>query len=154
MALSSAPHSMSSSGSRIPARACGSRVAIQLERRQVRGGRKGGLPICEETWVRVRTSLSVVLAGDEKAMPETTVAVKLKHLSAQAAIHAQSSAAWCVLPLGAVWWSQSGIVSDADISVAVVKLAAKPIAAGSVATDRPTRTAKMARPIRILMFYI
>jgi len=105
--------------------------------------------------VRVRKGLSAALAGDEKAMPEKAVAVKLKHLSAQAAIHAQSSAALCVLPLGAAWWwSQPGIVSDADISVVVVRLAAKPIAAGSVATDRPTRTAKMVRPIRMLIFYL
>src|SRR5450830_1160028 len=133
MALSSARHSMSSSGSRIPAQACGSRVAMQLERCQVRGGRKGGLPIREETWMRARTGLSAALAGNEKAMPEKTVAVKLKHLSAQAATHAQSSAVFCVLSLGTLWWwSQSGIVSDADISVAVAILAAKPIAAGSV----------------------
>jgi hypothetical protein len=103
--------------------------------------------------MRVRTGLSAALAGDEKAMPEKTVAVKLKHLSAQAAMHAQSCAVLCVLSLGALWWwSQSGIVSDADISVAVGTLAAKPIAAGSVATDRPTRTAKMVRPMRRVIF--
>jgi hypothetical protein len=104
--------------------------------------------------MRVRTGLSAALAGDEKAMPEKTVAVKLKHLSAQAAIHAQLSAVFCVLSLGTLWWwwSQSGIVSDADISVAVGALAAKPIAAGSVATDRPTRTAKIVRPMRMVIF--
>jgi hypothetical protein len=128
---------------------------MQLERRQERGGRKGGLPICDQTVLLVRTSLSAALAGDEKAMPENPVAVKLKHVSAQAAMHAPSSAALCVLSLGALWWwwSQSGIVSAANISVAVVTPAAKPIAAGSIATDRATTIAKMVWPMRIFILY-
>jgi hypothetical protein len=104
--------------------------------------------------VTVRTGLSAVLAGDEKVMPEKPGAVKLKHVSAQAAIHAQSVAVLFVLSLGAWrWWSQSGIALEADIFVAVATLAAKPVAAGSVATARLTRTAKMVRPMRRVMLY-
>ncbi len=51
----------------------------------------------------VRTGLSAALAGDEKVMPEKPGAVKLKHVSAQAAMHAQSPAVFCVLSLGALW---------------------------------------------------
>ena len=40
----------------------------------------------------------------------------------------------------------------ADISVAVGTPAANPIVAGSMATDRPIRAAKMARPMRRIMF--
>src|SRR5450759_3070808 len=83
------------------------------------------------------------------------VPVKLKHLSAHPAIDAQSSMDFCVLPPGALWWwwSQSGIAGEAEISIAVVAPAAKPIAAGSVATDRATRTATMVRPIRMNPLY-
>jgi hypothetical protein len=128
---------------------------MQLERGQERGGRKGGLPIREEILLLVRTGLSAALAGDEKAMPEKPVAVKLKHVSAQPAMHAASCAVFCVLSLGALWWwwSQSGIASDAEISVAIVAPAAMPVAAGSVATDRPIRTAKMVRPMRMIISY-
>jgi len=104
--------------------------------------------------VSVRTGLSAVLAGDEKVMPEEPGAVKLKHVSAQAAIHAQSVAVLFVLSLGVWrWWSQSGIALEADIFVAVATLAAKPVAAGSVATARLIKTAKMVRPMRRVMLY-
>jgi len=53
--------------------------------------------------VPVRTGLSVVLAGEEKVMPEKPGAVKLKQVSAQAARHAQSPAVFFVLSLGALW---------------------------------------------------
>ena len=80
--------------------------------------------------------------------------MKLKQLSAQEAMHAPSSAVFCVLPPGALWWwwSQSGIAWEAEISIAVVAPAAKPIAAGSVATDRATRVAIMVRPMRVVIF--
>src|SRR5664280_2314100 len=87
-------------------------------------------------------------------MPAKMVPVKLKHLSAHPAIDAQSSMYFCVLPLGALWWwSQSGIAGEAEISIAVVAPDAKPIAAGSVATDRAIRTATMVRPIRMNPLY-
>jgi hypothetical protein len=109
----------------------------------------------EATWSLVRTGLIAALAGDEKAMPEKPVAVKLKQCKAQAAMHAESSAVFCVLSAGAVWrWcSQSGVGADADadISVADGAVAAKPSAAGSIATDRLIRMAIMVRPMRIVI---
>jgi hypothetical protein len=124
---------------------------MQLVWDQERGGRKGGLPIWEEILLLVRAGLSAALAGVENAMAEKAAAMTLKQLSAQAAMHAPSSTDFCVLPPGALWWwwSQSGIVGEAEISIAVVVPAAKPIAAGSVATDRATRAVKMVRPIRM-----
>src|ERR1035437_9342910 len=88
-------------------------------------------------------------------MPEKAAAMKLKQLSAQAAMHAPSSVDFCVLPPGALWWwwSQSGIAGEAEISIAVVAPDAKPIAAGSVATDRATRAVKMVWPIRMNPLY-
>jgi hypothetical protein len=61
----------------------------------MRGGRKGGLPISEETAPFIRTGLSAALAGDENAMPEKSVAVKLKQCNAQAAKQAKSSVDFC-----------------------------------------------------------
>jgi len=125
---------------------------MQLVWDQERGGRKGGLPICEEILLLVRAGLSAALAGVENAMAEKAAAMTLKQLSAQAAMHAPSSTDFCVLPPGALWWwwwSQSGIAVGAEISIIVVAPAAKPIAAGSVATDRATRAVKMVRPIRM-----
>jgi hypothetical protein len=124
---------------------------MQLVWDQERGGRKGGLPICEEILLLVRAGLRAALAGGKNAMAEKAAAMTLKQLSAQAAMHAPSSTDFCVLPSGVLWWwwSQSGIVGEAEISIAVVAPAAKPIAAGSVATDRATRAVKMVRPIRM-----
>ena len=73
---------------------------MQFESDQARGGRKGGLPISEEIAVLARSGLSAALAGNEKAIPENSGAVNPKHVSAQAAIHVQSAADFCVLPLG------------------------------------------------------
>lgn len=101
----------------------------------------------------MRTGLSVVLTGDDKAISAKLGATKLKQLSAQPAMHAVSSAVFCVSPVGTLWrWSQSAIVREAEISIAVVAPAAKPVAAGNVATDKPIRAARMARPMRRIMF--
>jgi hypothetical protein len=126
---------------------------MQFERLQERGGRKGGLPISEDKWLLASTGLSAALGGDEKAMLEKSVAVTLKQCRAQTAMQAASSVVFCVWLLGKLWWrwSQSGIASDIDTSMVLLP-AAKPTAAGSVATDRAIRTAKMARPIRIGSF--
>ncbi|HEY5216009.1 MAG TPA: hypothetical protein VIJ17_03850 [Pseudolabrys sp.] len=96
--------------------------------------------------------MSAALAVVENTTPENPVAVKLKQWSAQAAMHALSSAVFCVLSLGAVWWcSQSGIACDADTAIGAAP--AKPSDAGSVATDRPTSMAKMVRPMRRVIWY-
>jgi hypothetical protein len=108
----------------------------------------------EEILLLVRAGLSAALAGGENAMAEKAAAMTLKQLSAQAAMHAPSSMDFCVLPPGALWWwSQSGIAGEAEISIAVIAPDAKPVAAGSVATDRATRTATMVRPIRMNPLY-
>jgi hypothetical protein len=119
----------------------------------MRGGLKGGLPISEETAPSKRAGLSAALAGSEKATPEKLVAVKLKQCSAQAAIQANSSAVFCGLPAGAacMWWSQSGMALDTDISAVDADTAAKPAAAGSVATDRAIITAKMVWAMRCIL---
>jgi hypothetical protein len=106
--------------------------------------------------VLVRTGLSAALAGVETAMLEKLTPVKLKHLSAHPAMDAQSSADFCVLSLGALWWwwSQSGIASTAAMAaLAAGNPAARPVAAGSEATDRATRAVKMVRPIRMVPLY-
>ena len=111
--------------------------------------------MCEGAPLVTRAGLSVALTGDDKAIPPKLGDTKLKQLSAQPALHAVSSAVFCVSPLGALWrWSQSDVAGEAEISIAVVAPAAKPVAAGSVATDRATRTATMVRPIRrFIMIY-
>lgn len=134
-----------------PRELLGPRVARQFEKRQMRGGRKGGLPISEETAPSTRAGLSAALAGSEKATPEQSVAVKLKQCSAQAAIQAKSSAVFCGLPAGAawMWWSQSGMALDTDAVDA--DTAAKPAAAGSVATDRAIIIAKIVWAMRCIL---
>jgi hypothetical protein len=98
--------------------------------------------------------LSVAPTGDDKAIPTKLGDTKLKQLSAQPAMHAVSSAVFCVSLLGALWrWSQSAIVCETEISIAVIAPDAKPVAAGSVATARATKTATMVRPIRMNPLY-
>ena len=80
-------------------------------------------------------------------MVENDVVAKLKHFSAQAAIEAQSS-----MPLSqglALWGQQSGMSSIADMAVisADLTLWRAPAAAGSIATDRAIRSARMVRPM-------
>lgn len=116
----------------------------------------GGLFIREETLVLVRTGRSAALAGDEKTTAEKAIPVKLKHVSEQPAIDAQSRADFSVLSPGAMWWrwSQSGIACVTDMSVAVRVRAAMPTVAGGVATDKAKRTATMFWPMRIIMTYL
>jgi hypothetical protein len=73
-------------------------------------------------------------------------AAKLKHFRAQAAIEAQSPIA---LSQGLVMGGQqsmSSMADVADISVGMT-LTRTPAAAGSIATDRAIRSAKMVRPM-------
>lgn len=117
----------------------------------MRGGLKGGLPISEEMAPFIRTGLSATLAGDENAMPEKSIAVKLKQCKAQAAM--QSAAVFCGVLAGKawMWWSQSGMELDTDISIVDDATAAKPAAAGSVATDRAIIIAKMVWAMRCIL---
>lgn len=97
----------------------------------------------------MRAGRSATLAGGKKATPEKSVAVKLKQCSAQAAMQAKSSAVFCVWPAGAAWlcWSQSGIALATVVFVDDAEMAAKPIVAGRVATERAIIIAKMVRLI-------
>ncbi|MGP0087855.1 MAG: hypothetical protein ACLP0B_30190 [Steroidobacteraceae bacterium] len=52
----------------------------------------------------LRTGFSAAPAGDKKMTAEKPGAVNPKHVSAQAAMHAQSPAVFWVLSLGALWW--------------------------------------------------
>ena len=109
----------------------------------------------EETFSLVRINFGAVLIGGKKVMLENPIAVKPKHATAQAAMLAQSSMDFCVLLLGTLWWwSQSVIVSVATTSMALLP-AAKPTAAGSVATDRARTATKMIRPrCMVMLFFI
>lgn len=82
-------------------------------------------------------------------MPMMAGSVKLKQFSAQAAMQALSSVDFWMSSLAALWrWSQSA----ADMPIVDLAADAKPTDAGSKATDRPIRTAKMVRPMRIESF--
>jgi len=64
-----------------------------LARNQMRGGRKGRLPVCETAPASANVSARVVAAGGKMAA-ETGVADELKHWLAQPAIAAQSDGAF------------------------------------------------------------
>ena len=86
-------------------------------------------------------------------MLENDVPAKLKHVSAQVAMDPQSaialSHALALSQVSAMWGQQSGMSVMADISVASaeVTLTRAPAAAGSIATDRAIRSARMVRPM-------
>jgi hypothetical protein len=87
----------------------------------------------------------IFAALEENTMFENDVAAKLKHIRAQAAIEAQSPIA---LSQGRVMGGQqsmSSMADVADISVGMT-LTRAPTAAGSIATDRAIRSARMVRP--------
>jgi len=113
-------------------------------RRQARGGRKGGLPGCEAK--RLAASGIVMLAKVEgNTMIDDDVSAKLKHFSAQVAMAAQSSMTFA--HGSAFWGQQSGMSSIADMPAADAgDLTPAPPAAGSVATARAMRSARMVRP--------
>ena len=96
------------------------RASFRLARRhssgrsQARGGRKGGLPACEENGLA--TNDAVIFAKAEGNTITTDVAARLKHLSAQVAMAAQSSMAFSQgLALGG---QQSGMSSVAEVPTA------------------------------------
>ena len=69
------------------------RYVTSSGRCQTRGGRKGGLPSCEEKGLL--TNDAVILAEVEgNTILDDNVPVKLKHFSAQVAMLAQSSMAF------------------------------------------------------------
>jgi len=77
-------------------------------------------------------------------MIDDAVPAKLKHLSAHVAIAAQSSMAFA--HGSAFWGQQSGMSSIADMPAGAGDLTPAPPAAGSIATARAMRSARMVRP--------
>jgi hypothetical protein len=80
---------------------------------------------------------------DGNTMFENDVAAKLKHFRAQAAIEVQSSMA---LSQGLALGGQQSMSAMADVSADLTLMRA-PATAGSIATDRAIRTARMVRPM-------
>jgi hypothetical protein len=89
----------------------------------------------------VEAGIFAALEGN--TMLENDVAAKLKHFRAQAAIEAQSLIA---LSQGLVTGGQQSMSSMADISIDWAPRRA-PAAAGSIATDRAIRSARIVRPM-------
>jgi hypothetical protein len=87
---------------------------------------------------------------DGNTMFENDAPAKPKHFSAQVAIDAQSpmtlSQVLALSQVSAIWGQQSGM-SMADISVESADLTLMRAPAGSIATDRAIRSARMVRPM-------
>src|SRR6266481_3318114 len=110
---------------------------------QIRGGRKGGLPVCEENEL-VANDAVIFAEVDGNTIVEDDVPAKLKHFSAQVAMAAQSSMAFSHGL--ALWGQQSGMSSITDMPAGAGDLTPGPPAAGSSATERAMRSARMVRP--------
>ena len=119
---------------------------------QTRGGRKGGAPVCEENGLCSKGAIIFAkLAGN--VMNEEDVPAKLKHFNAQVAMVPQWSMAG---PHGfASGGQQSCMSSPMDTSsvmdmsawTGVFTLTPAPAAAGSIATERLTKSARMVRAV-------
>ena len=112
---------------------------------QIRGGRKGGLPVCEANGLAAN-GIVMLAKGERNTMIDDAAAAKLQHFSAQVAMAAQSSMAFA--HGSAIWGQQSGMSSIADMPAAGAgDLTPAPPAAGSIATARAIRSARMVRPL-------
>jgi hypothetical protein len=69
------------------------RYVASSGRCQTRGGRKGGLPVCEENGLPAKNA-AIFAQAEGKTMIEDNVPAKLKHFSAQVAMAVQSSMAF------------------------------------------------------------
>jgi hypothetical protein len=121
------------------------RYVASSGRCQTRGGRKGGLPVCEENGLLAKND-AIFAPAEGKTMIEDDVPAKLKHLSTQVAMVAQSSMAFS--HGFALCGQQSVISSIMDMSADSGDLTLTPApAAGSIATDKAIRSARMLRPM-------
>src|SRR4051812_22489186 len=121
---------------------------------QTRGGRKGGTPVCEENGLCSKGAIIFAkLAG--KVMNEEDVPATLKHFNAQVAMVPQWSMAG---PHGFASGGQQSCMSPPIDTSSVMGMstwsgdferAPAPAAAGSIATDRLTKSARMVRPTRM-----
>ena len=123
----------------------GSRVTSS-GRCQIRGGRKGGLLVCEENELLAKNA-AIFAQAEGKTMVEDNVPTKLKHFSTQVAMAAQSSMAFS--HGFALCGQQSVISSIMDMSAGSgdLTLTPTPPAAGSIATAKAIRTARIVRPM-------
>ena len=111
----------------------------------MRGGRKGGLPVCEENGLPANEAC--IFAKVEGNTMIEDVPAKPKHFSAQVAMAAQSSMAFS--HGSALGGQQSGMPSVTDMPAGSgdLELTPAPPIAGSIATDRAIRSARMVRPM-------
>jgi len=84
-------------------------------------------------------------------MIDDDVSAKLKHFSAQVAMAAQSSMTFA--HGSAFWGQQSGMSSIIDMSAGSDDLTPAPPAAGSIATEKAIRSARMVRPTSMISFH-
>jgi hypothetical protein len=109
----------------------------------MRGGRKGGLPVCEANGL-AGNGIVILAKVEGNTMIDAAAPAKLKHLSAQVAMAAQSSMAFA--HGSAFGGQQSGMSSIADMPAGAGDLMPALPAAGSVATASAMRSARMVRP--------
>jgi len=104
------------------------------------------VPVCEENGL-LANGVAIFAKVDGNTMIEDDAPEKPKHFSAHVAMLPQSSMAHGFALCG----QQSCISSIMDTSVGSVDLELTPAlpAAGSVATDRAMRSARMVRPMRM-----
>jgi hypothetical protein len=108
----------------------------------MRGGRKGGLPICERNELLSNCGLTLA-AIDRNATIEEDAPEKPKHLRAQAAIEVQPPIA---LSQGLVsGGQQSSPIADMSDIPAGLRVTLALAAAGIIATDSAIRNARMMR---------
>jgi hypothetical protein len=118
----------------------------------MRGGRKGGLLVCERNGLLAKDK-GTLPSSDEK-MTKDDGAVNPRQFIGHVAIHEQQSGmAWSV---GAFLWGQQSMSSIAedmwstpvamsDMSADLTPIAAPPLI-GSTTTDRASKYTRMARP--------
>src|SRR5260370_8057720 len=124
------------------------RVVACSGRCQTRGGRKGGLLVCEENGLLAKNA-AIFAQAEGKTMVEDNVPTKLKHFSTQVAMAAQSSMAFSH---GLASCGQQSVISSImDMSAGSGDLALTPAhpAAGSVPTDKAIRTPKIVPPMPV-----
>jgi hypothetical protein len=113
----------------------------------MRGGRKGGLPACEENGSPVNEAGSFAKVEGNTMIEDAPA--KPKHFSAQVAMVPQSSMAFSQGL--ALCGQQSGMSPITDmVGSGDLALTPAPPIAGSMATDRATRSAKSVRPMLMI----
>jgi hypothetical protein len=92
-------------------------------------------------------NVAIFAQAEGETMIEDNVPAKLKHLSTQVAMAAQSSMAFSH---GFALCGQQSVISsimDMSIGSGDLTLTPAPLAAGSIATDKARRSARIVRPM-------